>query len=296
MAPLRNDPSFTPIHLYINNPTSSFFLHFTPYFLEKLKKKMNSFSSPYSLSSYSSFFPTTSNDDFNLFHSIDRRLFSTLVHNLLINPAESMRVMAFLIWLERSGLSTNSVKKVVEWPWNLIHQLADQILAVLRCAENERFSRQKRTDISLLQKLCQRHVNLLQFHETRIEVLGGVSKIVNEVCVRAFEDLVQSSFVESSQFGVNHCPVVPDLPFEYSRVGGNGNFSQQNLPRREVSQVELTQILSGMNLGDLVSEEESAVPPDERTIFLTFSRGYPISEFEVRDFFTRYDQSLFFSS
>lgn len=32
---------------------------------------------------------------------------------------------------------------------------------------------------------------------------------------------------------------------------------------------------------------EEAVPPDERTIFLTFSKGYPISENEVRDFFTR---------
>ncbi|KAK4799823.1 hypothetical protein SAY86_025188 [Trapa natans] len=29
------------------------------------------------------------------------------------------------------------------------------------------------------------------------------------------------------------------------------------------------------------------VPPDDRTIFLTFSKGYPISKNEVRDFFTR---------
>ncbi|XP_024200604.1 uncharacterized protein LOC112203939 [Rosa chinensis] len=36
--------------------------------------------------------------------------------------------------------------------------------------------------------------------------------------------------------------------------------------------------------GDQVEEEVSA---DDRTIFLTFSKGYPISEKEVREFFTR---------
>ncbi|KAL6199571.1 hypothetical protein ACLB2K_029355 [Fragaria x ananassa] len=36
--------------------------------------------------------------------------------------------------------------------------------------------------------------------------------------------------------------------------------------------------------GDQVQEE---VPADDRTIFLTFSKGYPISEKEVREFFTR---------
>ncbi|XP_071922299.1 uncharacterized protein [Coffea arabica] len=34
-------------------------------------------------------------------------------------------------------------------------------------------------------------------------------------------------------------------------------------------------------------EENDVVSPDERTIFLTFSKGYPISETEVREFFIR---------
>lgn len=41
--------------------------------------------------------------------------------------------------------------------------------------------------------------------------------------------------------------------------------------------------------GVVLQEEESElVPPDDRTIFLTFSKGYPISENEVKEFFTRY--------
>ncbi|XP_009604652.1 uncharacterized protein [Nicotiana tomentosiformis] len=35
------------------------------------------------------------------------------------------------------------------------------------------------------------------------------------------------------------------------------------------------------------AEEEKEVPPDARTVFLTFSKGYPITETEVVEFFTR---------
>ncbi|KAJ8544145.1 hypothetical protein K7X08_028656 [Anisodus acutangulus] len=38
---------------------------------------------------------------------------------------------------------------------------------------------------------------------------------------------------------------------------------------------------------NVVIEEEKEVPPDDRTVFLTFSMGYPISEIEVKEFFTR---------
>lgn len=41
--------------------------------------------------------------------------------------------------------------------------------------------------------------------------------------------------------------------------------------------------------GDQVEEE---VSEDERTIFMTFSKGYPISEKEVREFFTRYQYDI----
>ncbi|KAK6273692.1 hypothetical protein POUND7_010775 [Theobroma cacao] len=33
--------------------------------------------------------------------------------------------------------------------------------------------------------------------------------------------------------------------------------------------------------------QESEVPPDDRTMFVTFSKGYPVHEWEVREFFTR---------
>lgn len=44
-----------------------------------------------------------------------------------------------------------------------------------------------------------------------------------------------------------------------------------------------------VNADDYRGAGDYGVPVDERTIFLTFSKGYPITEREVRDFFTRYD-------
>ena len=52
----------------------------------------------------------------------------------------------------------------------------------------------------------------------------------------------------------------------------------------------MSDMLNSLSLNDVghpVEAEE--VSADERTIFLTFSKGYPISENEVREFFTRYD-------
>lgn len=58
---------------------------------------------------------------------------------------------------------------------------------------------------------------------------------------------------------------------------------------------DITEVLNSLHIGDSgdigadqeVGERRLEVPADERTIFLTFSKGYPISENEVRDFFTR---------
>ncbi|CAN4125607.1 unnamed protein product [Withania somnifera] len=43
---------------------------------------------------------------------------------------------------------------------------------------------------------------------------------------------------------------------------------------------------NNLNISNFFKEEKE-VPPDDRTVFLTFSKGYPITETEVKDFFTR---------
>ncbi|KAM5556129.1 hypothetical protein ABKV19_023824 [Rosa sericea] len=46
----------------------------------------------------------------------------------------------------------------------------------------------------------------------------------------------------------------------------------------------MEEVLSCLNLND---HEDQEVFPQDRTIFLTFSRGFPIAENKLREFFTR---------
>ncbi|GLT66866.1 hypothetical protein SLA2020_392100 [Shorea laevis] len=60
--------------------------------------------------------------------------------------------------------------------------------------------------------------------------------------------------------------------------------------QRRVMEGEVGDDLSRLQISSTSGHEEkkeAEVPVDDRTIFLTFSKGYPISETEVKDFFTR---------
>lgn len=63
--------------------------------------------------------------------------------------------------------------------------------------------------------------------------------------------------------------------------------------QRQILNEEMGEMLSRLHLYDDQPEAEE-VSADERTIFLTFSKGYPISENEVREFFTRSHFYIFF--
>ncbi|XP_055824393.1 uncharacterized protein LOC129892890 [Solanum dulcamara] len=90
------------------------------------------------------------------------------------------------------------------------------------------------------------------------------------------------------------------LHFSHDSSSGSGVFLPQMLPgpynyHHDIVGAQATQTMNtglaemfknNLNIFDVV-KEENEVAPDDRTVFLTFSKGYPISESEVKDFFTR---------
>ncbi|CAL5363531.1 unnamed protein product [Camellia sinensis] len=269
-------------------------------------------SSSFSLTSPSSCPPIT-DEQFNDFHSIDRILYSRLVLGLDRDPAESMQVMALWLLLERGSYNRHLVNKILSLPGSLINSLVDETAKCLKCTEGDRFVFDgKENDIPLMQNLLGREINLRYFHENRIWVLRGVTKIVNEVCIRAFDEIMRSAFRNNSFFSVpfyHHgrfgsgtsnvaLPVVVNcggvgsekiegnpnqIGSGVSVHGGYDSYDQTN--QGQILNNELRELFGRISI--LVNEEEKEVPPDDRTIFLTFSKGYPTSETEVRDFFTR---------
>lgn len=191
-------------------------------------------------------------EEVNLFHAIDRELYTILAILLCRDPVESMQVMALWLWLEREGFR-NVVKRMLSLPLILINELADETVTCLNCINGTLFSFLSEShDIPLLQAFMAEEISIQFFHENRQRAAEGVTKAGNTVCIKALGDII----IQAIQRNIAH----------------------QNSTPANQSQV----MLSPPNI-----RHQPPVPPPDRTMFLTFSKGYPVHEFEVRHFFTR---------
>ncbi|MCE3216107.1 hypothetical protein HAX54_004926 [Datura stramonium] len=84
----------------------------------------------------------------------------------------------------------------------------------------------------------------------------------------------------STGSGVFHPQMLPGPPNYYHEFG--------DAQAPQAMSMDINELLgNNLNIYNVVKDQENEVPPDDRTVFLTFSKGYPITETEVRDFFTR---------
>lgn len=249
-------------------------------------------------------------EEFNMFHSVDRELYARLVQNLGRNPGQSMQVIALWLWLEQTGYSDNLVTNVLALPGFMLNAIVDETVTCLNCIDDPKPVPLPSSDanlIPLLQCLTKGAISLQFFQENRIAVIKGVAKLVDEVCTRAFQDILQQTFQNNAGNGVAREGIYgtsahvgnlfslmmmdpvrpPPSPLYYSGVGGVTDLrtGTARVAPHTLNSTGVSQRHSPSPI-DLSAAEERPVPPDERTIFLTFSKGYPISENEVKDFFT----------
>ncbi|CAN4084635.1 unnamed protein product [Withania somnifera] len=208
-------------------------------------------------------------EEFKLFHKIDRTLYSVLVIDLERDPFESMQTLALWIWMERTGCFTNVIKKILSLSHFFINKLADEAVTCLKCIEENQFLiSTNASEILVTQKLAINEFSLLFFHQNRDNAISGIRKIVTEVCFKALSDIMEEALNRSSEQTLmeSKMPMVPPPSESYLigrivQLGLEGNMS----PGR----------MTGHN-----------VPQEERTMFVTFSKGYPVAEWEIRNFFT----------
>lgn len=280
--------------------------------------------------------PPLRDEEFNLFHTIDRELYRKLVVDLGRDATESMKVMALLMWLEQqSAGGMTIVKKMLSLPSWLINQLANESVMCLNHAESSSSSSTSNWDhdnnlfieLKYLPELLGRNIVMRFFYDHRDLVLDGVSRLCTQVCARAFKDIINhhhhvmmvnhhassSSSNEGGNLVINQDYMMgarmgmmgiwkhhhglletPSMFNYYSHLMPSQPAPAMVLDHDHDHPLDLSRLLSNMNLG----EEENPVDPEDRTIFLTFSKGYPLSEAEVKDFFTRYTyiHILFFFS
>ena len=211
-----------------------------------------------------------SQEEFNAFHKIDRKLYSLLVINLWRDPVESMQVMALWLWLEHMGFD-NVVYKILLLPYILVNELADEAIICLNCIHTNQISSSfDNNDIPLIQSLMEKKISLHFFLENQLNGVVGIAKIVNEVCITALSDIMQQAVERNASQSVAESQMVLSPPTHHS------------LAHHGLCHV-------GLGGGDLIQPRTlgNEVPIDDRTIFVTFSKGYPVQEREIREFFTR---------
>ncbi|XP_019164516.1 PREDICTED: uncharacterized protein LOC109160698 isoform X1 [Ipomoea nil] len=151
------------------------------------------------------------------------------------------------------------------------------------------------SEISLTQNLLGKQLSLKFFHENRAEALYGIRMIVEDVCVKVLGDLVKMAIKRTTEQELLKTQMVmmppsvsePMIP----RFGGlrvSGESSQSVVPPVD----PMIQRFGGLGLTD--ESSESVMPPlllnepkDVRTMFATFSKGYPVFETELWGYFNR---------
>ncbi|WZZ60121.1 hypothetical protein YC2023_060228 [Brassica napus] len=182
---------------------------------------------------------------------------------------QSSQVIAFLLVVEQLGFARNLVAYLVSSPDMLMDAVANEVGVCLSILHNQDYSsffllnhnNNDEVVIPFLKGLTDSNLTLSYINQYRETILVGVTKNLNDVCNRAFDDIYEKGYKEQL-FALERAKVIEEM--KKIRLS-----APQQTPTR------------------FSDDEEEVTPADDRTVFLTFSKGYPISESEVRVHFTR---------
>ncbi|KAJ8751635.1 hypothetical protein K2173_025791 [Erythroxylum novogranatense] len=210
-------------------------------------------------------------EELHLFHDTDREVFSKLVITLMRDPAESLLVVATWLWLEDVGYP-NIIVKMADLLNSVVNALADEAVLALKCLESNTFPRLTGGGLSLTSRLMDKNISLGMFVQNKFTAISGIKNFLNTVCSRIFTDILQHVIAgKSAVMSIGQPLLVPGFPHP---VFGNVII----LPRAVDNEFP-TGGLWGWEANNNITE-------DERTMFLTFSRGFPVTKEEVTDLFT----------
>ncbi|XP_043714743.1 uncharacterized protein LOC122663103 [Telopea speciosissima] len=185
-------------------------------------------------------------DELKWFHGIDRDIFTVLVINLGRDIEESMRIIGFWLFLEELG-HPNIILRMLSSPDTVIDSAATEAVLCLNCIDKDESP--KINEFPSTKKLINRDISLSFCPHIRVSAVSKISKFVSDFGHKVFDDIVQKAIKHRSRV----------------RDGQKTGFGMMGTSS------------SGFR--------PYGSHPDERTIFVTFARGYPISENELRDFF-----------
>ncbi|KAK7351393.1 hypothetical protein VNO77_10811 [Canavalia gladiata] len=215
-------------------------------------------------------------DELHRFHKKDRNVFSCLVIKLGRNPAQSLLVMALWLWLENSGFP-NVISKLVVLLDTQINDLANEAETCLKWLELENSPIPNGGVLPQTSTLIHTQISLQLFTQKRFTAIAGIKTILNKICARIFTDILQnilgSTCTTTSPPSLLTPFTVPGFPHPL--------FGTFTIPPINYEALDLSDPRIWEN-----KRPSDDVTDDDKTMFLTFSRGFPVTEEEVRNLFT----------
>ncbi|GLT43622.1 hypothetical protein SLA2020_175600 [Shorea laevis] len=210
-------------------------------------------------------------EELHTFHAIDRDIFSRLVLTFQRDIAESLLVMATWLWLEDRGYP-NIIVKMVRLSDPLVDALADEAASCLSVLGSTNPSIPPNGGLPLHARVMEKEITLHVFNQNKFTAISGIKNFLNTVCARIFTDILQRVLGSPSQVIPNSPLNVPGFPHPL--------FGAVAIMPRAISNDFPPGGLWGWHSTNNATE-------DDRTMFLTFSRGFPVTEDEVRELFTK---------
>ncbi|XP_068329692.1 uncharacterized protein [Pyrus communis] len=212
-------------------------------------------------------------------NNTNREIFSRLVLTLRRDVAESLMIMALWLFLQEKGYN-KFVHRMVRLSNAVLSALADEAVQCLKCLESTDCPRTiSRTapnggSLRLTKRLLGKEISLQIISVNRYTLISGVKNFVNNVCARIFTDILQRILfpLSHAHFSPEDTFVIPLFP--------NGLFGNVKIVNPDSS------IDHGVPTGGLWGWSPFLeLSVDDRTMFLTFSRGFPVSQYEVKELF-----------
>lgn len=211
-------------------------------------------------------------EELHAYHTIDRDAFSRLVITLRRDPGDSLLVMATWLWLEEMGFP-NIITKLMNLTDPMVNMLADEVASCLNSFQTNNTQTVANIALPFTSRIMEREISLQIFLQNRFQAISGIKNFLNTVCARIFTDILQRVLGMSSQVILNnHSLIIPGFPHPI--------FGTLTIVPRAMDYDFPSGGLWGWNPTNNASE-------DDRTMFLTFSRGFPVTRDEVKELFTR---------
>ncbi|XP_010541599.1 PREDICTED: uncharacterized protein LOC104815016 [Tarenaya hassleriana] len=213
-------------------------------------------------------------DQLHTYHAIDRNIFSKLVTNYLRDPVESLLVMATWLWLEDKGFPA-IIPKLLAFSDSIIDAIADEAVSSFRCLESS-VPPIGSGLLPLTTRLMSREITLHMIYDQRYTAISGIKSFLATVCSRIFSDILQRILPSSSFISIHLPLIIPGFPHPtFGHVTVMPNF----VPTVEDEFSRFPDGLWAWNPSRNATE-------NDRTMFLTFSRGFPVTQVEVKELFT----------